>query len=282
MEIGDGGVRTSSSDFLYRVTQSSRAWGIYQNALPTLTKLPRLSSFGPAIFIFCPVYGPFGSSFEIQRTLRPFTVMAPEADDDYLKLFEGIEEQPIAAKSDAGGATIQQSEQDILAELDYLTAERPKASISRPHTPRLAPSPSTKGFERSRTPVGRISGEGYGYGLPPTRRDSGDVGVRRAERASLDTTTPATLNSGKETKLAPARGSAASVSESTTAGSGAESAVGGWGWGSIWSTATAAVKTAEGMVKEIQQSEDAKRWADQVKGNAEVLRGLGRYSVPFS
>lgn len=57
MEIGDGGVRRSSSDFLYRVTQSSRAWGICQNALPTPTKLPRLSSFGPAIFIFYPVYG---------------------------------------------------------------------------------------------------------------------------------------------------------------------------------------------------------------------------------
>lgn len=210
--------------------------------------------------------------------------MAREADDDYLKLFEGIEEQSTAAKSDAGGATTQQSEQDILAELDYLTAERPKASVSRPHTPRLAPSPSTKGFERSRTPAGRTSGEGYGYGLPPTRRDSGDVGVRRAERASLDVATPATLVSGKETKPAPARESAASGSggESSIAGSGAESAAGGWGWGSIWSTATAAVKTAEGMVKEIQQSEDAKRWADQVKGNAEVLRGLGWYLVSFS
>lgn len=208
--------------------------------------------------------------------------MAPEADDDYLKLFEGIEEQPIAVKSDAGGATIQQSEQDILAELDYLTAERPKASISRPHTPRLAPSPSTKGFERSRTPAGRTSGEGYGYGLPPTRRDSGD-GVKRAERAPLDVATPAVFNSGKETKPALARGPASgSGGESTTIGAGAESAVGGWGWGSIWSTATAAVKTAEGMVKEIQQSEDAKRWADQVKGNAEVLRGLGRYLVPSS
>lgn len=210
--------------------------------------------------------------------------MAREADDDYLKLFEGIEEQSTAAKSDAGGTTTQQSEQDILAELDYLTAERPKASVSRPHTPRLAPSPSTKGFERSRTPAGRTSGEGYGYGLPPTRRDSGDVGVRRAERASLDVATPAPSISGKETKPAPARESAASGSggESSIAGAGAESAAGGWGWGSIWSTATAAVKTAEGMVKEIQQSEDAKRWADQVKGNAEVLRGLGRYLVSFS
>lgn len=207
--------------------------------------------------------------------------MAQKADDDYLKLFEGIEEQSTAAKSDAGGATTQQSEQDILAELDYLTAERPKASVSRPHTPRLAPSPSTKGFERSRTPAGRTSGEGYGYGLPPTRRDSADVGVKRAERTSLDAT-PASLIPGKEIKPAPARESASfgSGGESSVAGAGAESA-GGWGWGSIWSTATAAVKTAEGMVKEIQQSEDAKKWANQVKGNAEVLRGLGRCPVPF-
>lgn len=209
--------------------------------------------------------------------------MTQKADDDYLKLFEGIEEQPTAAKPDTGGATTQQSEQDILAELDYLTAERPKASVSRPHTPRLAPSPSTKGFERSRTPAGRTSGEGYGYGLPPTRRDSADVGVRRAERTSLDVVNPATLVSGKETKPAPARESAAvgSGGESSLAGAGTENSVGGWGWGSIWSTATAAVKTAEGMVKEIQQSEDAKKWANQVKGNAEVLRGLGRCPVPF-
>lgn len=205
--------------------------------------------------------------------------MAQKADDDYLKLFEGIEEQPFTAvKHDAGGATTQQSEQDILAELDYLTAERPKPLVSRPHTPRLAPSPGgTKGFERSRTPAGRTSGEGYGYGLPPTRKDSGDVGVKRAERTSLDVPSTSTSSFGKETRPTPMGEPVTygSSTESSVAGSAAGAAAGGWGWGSIWSTATAAVKTAEGMVKEIQQSEEGKKWANQVKGNAEVLRGLG-------
>lgn len=206
---------------------------------------------------------------------RPIIAMAQKENDDYLKLFEGIEEQPsTAAKLDAGSTTTQQSEQDLLAELDYLTAERPKPSVSRPHTPRLAPSPGTKGFERSRTPGSRTSGEGYGYGLPPTRKDSGDVGVRRSEKTSLDVPSFATPIVGKE---APARESATynSNAESSATGAAAGSGSGGWGWGTIWSTATAAVKTAEGMVKEIQQSEEGKKWASQVKGNAEVLRGLG-------
>lgn len=216
--------------------------------------------------------------------------MAQKADDDYLKLFEGIEEQPdTTTKPSAENIATQQSEQDILAELDYLTAERPKAAVSRPHTPRLAPSPSTKSFERSRTPAGRNSGEGYGYGLPPSRRGSGDTGIKKAERTSLDIVSPATPSTGKEAGQATASRSNAesSISGGTgdaisatpaaaiNAATGGGGASGGWGWGSIWSTATAAVKTAEGMVKEIQQSEEGKKWASQVKGNAEVLRGLG-------
>ena len=55
----------------------------------------------------------------------------------------------------------------------------------------------------------------------------------------------------------------------------------GWGWGRVWSTATAAVKTAEAVVKEVQASEEGKKWVDQVRGNADVLRGLGM-EVPFS
>jgi hypothetical protein len=36
------------------------------------------------------------------------------------------------------------------------------------------------------------------------------------------------------------------------------------------------VKTAEAAVKEIQQNEEAKRWAEQVKGNVGALRGFGK------
>jgi hypothetical protein len=51
---------------------------------------------------------------------------------------------------------------------------------------------------------------------------------------------------------------------------------GGSWWGGIFATASAAVKTAEAAVKEIQQNEEAKRWAEQVKGNVGALRGLGK------
>lgn len=50
---------------------------------------------------------------------------------------------------------------------------------------------------------------------------------------------------------------------------------GGW-WGGILSTATAAMKQAEAAVKEIQNNEEALKWAEQVRGNVGVLRDLGR------
>lgn len=52
---------------------------------------------------------------------------------------------------------------------------------------------------------------------------------------------------------------------------------GGW-WGGIFGAASAAVKQAEALAREIQQNEEAQRWAEQVKGNVGALRGLG---TPF-
>ncbi|KAF7116748.1 hypothetical protein CNMCM5793_005305 [Aspergillus hiratsukae] len=49
---------------------------------------------------------------------------------------------------------------------------------------------------------------------------------------------------------------------------------GGW-WGGIFATATAAMKQAEAAVKEIQQNEEALKWAQQVRGNVGALRDLG-------
>ena len=53
-----------------------------------------------------------------------------------------------------------------------------------------------------------------------------------------------------------------------------QSSGGGW-WGGIFATASAAVKQAEALAKEIQKNEEAQRWAEQVKGNVGVLRGFG-------
>jgi hypothetical protein len=42
------------------------------------------------------------------------------------------------------------------------------------------------------------------------------------------------------------------------------------------------MKTAEAAVKEIQQNEEAKKWADQFRGNVGALRGLGKLHLfPF-
>ena len=57
-----------------------------------------------------------------------------------------------------------------------------------------------------------------------------------------------------------------------------ENAGGGW-WGGIFATASAAVKQAEAAVKEIQNTEEAQRLAEQVKGNVGALRDLGRHCM---
>lgn len=71
---------------------------------------------------------------------------------------------------------------------------------------------------------------------------------------------------------APAHGTEITGQKSSP--SGTSSAGHGW-WGGLVATASAAVKTAEAAVKEIQQNEEAKRWTQQVKGNVGALKGIG-------
>lgn len=142
-----------------------------------------------------------------------------------------------------------QNEDALLADLASL-AERPKTA-SRPGTPRTG---AKRSIERSRTP-------GSGYGLP----------AGTAKRDSIEQRRPKDRPSPTPTAEVEVKQEAAPADEA-----------GGWGWGSIWSTATAAVKTAEAVVKEVQQSEEGKKWVDQVKGNADVLRGLGIYPSSLS
>lgn len=53
---------------------------------------------------------------------------------------------------------------------------------------------------------------------------------------------------------------------------------GGGGWlGGLWSMGSAAMKTAEQKVKELQQTEEAKAWEERVRGNVSVL---GKFSIP--
>ena len=52
---------------------------------------------------------------------------------------------------------------------------------------------------------------------------------------------------------------------------------GGWwgGFGGLLSSASAAVKQAETLAKEISGTEEAQRWADQVRGNMKNLQSFG-------
>ncbi|KAI9673590.1 MAG: hypothetical protein M1817_002226 [Caeruleum heppii] len=206
-----------------------------------------------------------------------------KTDDEVDKLFEGIgndtaapskgsvrtasKAPPKPSSKTAPNKDKTQSELDILAELDNLAAERPAADrpTSRPHTPRLS---STTGPASTRSPK-RAGAEN----TPPTsERTSEEKSTARksgeSSRSFHTSQTPATADSEGESE------NKQSWEVPATKQSDGSAPGGGW-WGGIFATASAAVKTAEAAVKEIQQNEEAKRWAEQVKGNVGALRGLG-------
>lgn len=170
--------------------------------------------------------------------------MAPKktkaADDDNLDdLFSGIDTKPTkttkAKPTSAASKAI--ADQDILADLESeLAAEQP----SRPHTPRL------KDAARRSTAT------------PPAGDPRKSTDSARSLRASF--TPSATSSELHEAEKKPAPEPAQPAPQQSG---------GGW-WGSILSTASTAMKQAEAAVTQIQQNEEAKKWADQVKG----IRGL--------
>ncbi|KAH8596547.1 maintenance of telomere capping protein 1 [Bisporella sp. PMI_857] len=181
---------------------------------------------------------------------------AAPTEDELNELFEGIGNDDAKAQPPAKGASktakpaTSQSEQDLLAELENLGAQ----PSSRPHTPRAQAN------KRSiPTPPPASSRTSEEKPAPP--RKSGE-----STRSFHTSFTPSATSSELQDveRKAPITQPAASVAASG----------GGW-WGSVFATASAAVKTAENAVKEIQQNEEAKRWAEQVKGNVGALRGLG-------
>ena len=185
-------------------------------------------------------------------------------DEELFKQFEQLESIPAAPSSapptkgpSASKTTITQFE-DELEELRNL-AERPG---SRPHTPRLGSGTGTTKSTGANTPppTGRSSEEREKVQLT---RKSGES--TRSFHTGITPTTQATVEEEDESENKPPQ----TAQQPQTSSTG-----GGW-WGGIFATATAAVKTAEAAVKEIQQNEEAKRWAEQVKGNVGALRGLG-------
>ncbi|KAI2469521.1 maintenance of telomere capping protein 1 [Annulohypoxylon bovei var. microspora] len=184
------------------------------------------------------------------------------------KLFEGIDDdnkgkkttsksKPAASKARRGDKLAQE-----LAELENeLGGEEP----ARPHTPRIKETAATK-----------VASKRNSTATPPpgAPRHSEDKPANIA-RKSVDSTrslhasfTPSATSS--DLQDAEKKGS---VEQADAAAAG-----GGW-WGGLFATASAtanaAMKQAEAAYKEIQQNEEAKKWADQVRGNVGALKGLG-------
>ncbi|KAM3069314.1 hypothetical protein ACMFMG_010820 [Clarireedia jacksonii] len=183
---------------------------------------------------------------------------AAPTDDELNELLEGIGEEkaqppPSKGASKTAKAIPSQTEQDLLAELENLGAEKP---ASRPHTPRV---PAVK-RSNTATPPPAAASNRTSEEKPNLSRKSGD-----STRSFHTSFTPSAT--GSDLTEAEKKAPAAQAAEAPSTG-------GGW-WGSVFATASAAVKQAEAAVKEIQQNEEAKRWAQQVKGNVGALRGFG-------
>ena len=141
-------------------------------------------------------------------------------------------------KSKPTSPNAQQSEQDIFAELDNLATQRPS---SRAGTPRL----STDRRSATRSPK------------PGT------------------TATPSTGRSSEDKPAPPKEDNRNNVPAEPEKAGADEAAQGGGWFGGFFATASAAMKQAEAAVKEIQNNEEAQKWAQQVKGNVGALRDLG-------
>ena len=183
-------------------------------------------------------------------------------DEELFAQFEGLEGDGAAVQPPKLVKGGQQSDADLLEELGL--PERPKPS-SRPHTPRPQ-STSTTSAARSSPKLTRAPTPSSTDGARSSEEKAGQRKSGESTRSFHNSFTPASSGEG-ETE--PEK-SGSFVPEAVQA----QSSGGGW-WGSVFSTASAAVKQAEALAKEIRQNEEAQRWAEQVKGNVGALRGLG-------
>lgn len=152
----------------------------------------------------------------------------------------------------------------VFPELAIPGKQRP---TSRPHTPRLQSSTTT-------TQSSKASPKRSGINTPPSNDGARSSEEKPPPRKSGESSrsfhtsfTPATDNEAEPEPEKRAKITPQPVE--------AQSSGGSW-WGGILSTASAAVKQAEALAKEIQHNEEAQRWAEQVKGNVGALRGFGR------
>jgi len=168
------------------------------------------------------------------------------------------------------------AEDDPLAELSALASARP---TSRPSTPRLSSSTTsgtTSGTGRQKTPASsgapsaRTSIDQPRTALPVRQSTESTRGYHQPQSASVEEASESEASQGV-TSTSSAETTRPYGTETREAASPTPNAGGGW-WGSVFTAASAAVKQAEAAVKEIRGNEEAQKWAQQVKGNVDVLK----------
>lgn len=180
-------------------------------------------------------------------------------DDELGELFEGIgndnaPKKTTKAKPAAAGSNATPDIDDMFAELQNQLDEKPKTA-SRPETPRV-----------------KETGTKRPAGAPPATAEKPEEKIPAATvRQSFEA-----QSSSQPTTAPTATGS--DVHETYEATPQPATAPGGGWWGgfiaSASATAAAAVKQAETAARQLQQSEEAKKWADQVRGNVGAIRGF--------
>lgn len=163
-------------------------------------------------------------------------------DDELLAQFDdlGVSTDAVGTSSPTQPQGV--ADHDVVTELENLAFQRP---ASRPSTPQL---------KRSLT------------NTPPTDRTSED---KTSSRRSGDSTRP------YHTSMTPTDGTTSKAETPAKSPDPQPANTGGGWWGGIFATASAAMKQAEAAVKEIQKNEEAQKWAEHVRGNVGVLKGLG-------
>ena len=180
--------------------------------------------------------------------------MTRRAADDLLAELDSLgSEEQSAPRSKAAakpapkpaGAKNEEEEDDPFGELEKTLAAKP-ASTSRPTTPRVSSSTTS--------------------GKAVTPASSSNVG---SERTSEEKLRAGHTGEKGEGGVTPTEG----VQQTKESAAGTSGTGGGW-WGSMFSAATAAVKQAENLAKEIRGNEEAIKWAEQVKNYGAGLQSL--------
>ena len=174
---------------------------------------------------------------------------------------------------------------DLLAELDSLGSEEQAAPTTKPAS-KPAPKQATAKNEEEENPFGdlekTLAAKPASTSRPTTPRVSSSTTSGKAVTPASSSNPASERTSEEKLRAESVKGEGGvtpteqqQTKESTAAASGGG---GGW-WGSMFSAATAAVKQAENLAKEIRGNEEAIKWAEQVKNYGAGLQSLSTSST---